>query len=203
MTLPHSNLNIALIAGSSRANSQTAKVAAFLGQRLQALGICAAPQVIDLARSPLPLWPGEDQNGVWADHAQVLRDADAVVVLVPEWHGMAAPAIKNLFMFAGYNEVGHKPALLVGISSGQGGAYPLSELRASSYKNNRVCYLPEHLIVRYVETVMNSGDSQNSDDLRIRQRADWTLETLGHYAQAMRPLRGLIAMDNAEFANGM
>jgi NAD(P)H-dependent FMN reductase len=197
------SFNIALIAGSSRAKSQSAKVAAFLAQRLQALAICSAPRIIDLARSPLPLWPGEDLGGVWADHSQVLREADAVVVLAPEWHGMAAPAVKNLFMFAGYHELGHKPALLVSISSGQGGAYPLSELRASSYKNNRVCYLPEHLIVRYVETVMNSSEAQNSDDLRIRERADWALQMLGHYTQAMRPLRGMIAMDNAEFANGM
>ncbi|MEN0106675.1 MAG: NAD(P)H-dependent oxidoreductase [Pseudomonas sp.] len=196
-------VSIALIVGSSRANSQSAKVAAYLGQRLQALGLCAAPQVIDLARSPLPLWPGEDLNGVWNDHAQVLREADAVVVLAPEWHGMAAPAIKNLFMFAGYRELGHKPALLVSISSGQGGAYPLSEMRASSYKNNRVCYLPEHLIVRQVESVMNAGEAHSSDDQRIRQRADWTLQMLAHYAQAMQPLRGLITMDNAEFANGM
>jgi NAD(P)H-dependent FMN reductase len=197
------SLNIVLIAGSSRANSQSAKVAAFLGQRLQALDICSAPRLIDLGRAPLPLWPADDLNGVWADHAQVLREADGVVVLAPEWHGMAAPAVKNLFMFAGYKELGHKPALLVGISSGQGGAYPLSELRASSYKNNRVCYLPEHLIVRQVEGVMNGGEAQGSDDLRIRQRADWSLQMLGHYAQAMLPLRGLIAMDNAEFANGM
>lgn len=203
MSVSHANLNIALIAGSSRANSQSAKVAGYLGERLQALGICAAPRLIDLGRAPLPLWPAEAPNGVWADHAPVLREADAVVVLVPEWHGMAAPAVKNLFMFAGYNELGHKPALLVSVSSGQGGAYPLSELRASSYKNNRVCYLPEHLIVRQVEGVMNAGDAQSAEDTRIRQRADWALQVLGHYAQAMQPLRGLIAMDNADFANGM
>ncbi|MBN6713642.1 NAD(P)H-dependent oxidoreductase [Pseudomonas capsici] len=197
------NVNVVLIAGSSRTNSQTAKVALYLGQRLKALDICTAPHIIDLARSPLPLWPGEDLRGIWADHAEVLREADAVVVLAPEWHGMAAPAIKNLFMYASYKEVGHKPALLVSISSGQGGAYPLSELRASSYKNNRVCYLPEHLIVRQVEGVMNAGEAQTADDLRIRQRADWTLQILGHYAQAMQPLRGLIAMDNTDFANGM
>ncbi|SFW47613.1 MULTISPECIES: NADPH-dependent FMN reductase [Pseudomonas] len=197
------SVNIALIAGSSRTNSQTAKVALFLGQRLKALDICATPRVIDLARSPLPMWPGEDVEGIWADHAQVLRGADAVVVLAPEWHGMAAPAIKNLFMYASYKEVGHKPALLVSISSGQGGAYPLSELRASSYKNNRVCYLPEHIIVRQVESVMNTGEAKTADDLRIRQRADWTLQMLGHYAQAMQPLRGLISMDSVEFTNGM
>ncbi|HCF9849904.1 TPA: NAD(P)H-dependent oxidoreductase [Pseudomonas aeruginosa] len=197
------SVKIVLIAGSNRMNSQTAKVALYLGQRLKALDICAAPYVIDLAHASLPLWPDEDINGTWALHAQVLRGADAIVVLVPEWHGMATPAIKNFFMYTSYKEVGHKPALLVSISSGQGGAYPLSELRASSYKNSRLCYLPEHLIVRQVEEVMNTDEAQTAYDLRIRQRADWTLQILGHYAQAMQPLRGLIAMDNPEFANGM
>lgn len=197
------NLNIALVAGSSRANSQSAKVAGFLAKRVQHLGICAAPSLIDLGQTPLPLWPADDPNGAWADHGPLLREADAVVILAPEWHGMANPAVKNLFLFAGYPELGHKPALLVGISSGQGGAYPLSELRASGYKNNRACYLPEHLIVRQVESVMNAEQPTSDDDLRIRERADWALQILGHYAQAMRPLRTLIAMDNPAFANGM
>jgi hypothetical protein len=116
---------------------------------------------------------------------------------------MACPAIKNLFMYAGYQELGHKPALLVGISSGQGGAYPLAELRASSYKNSRICYLPEQLIVRQVESVMNTHEPLGNEDNRIRHRADWALRVLAQYATAMRPLRAQIPMENPDFANGM
>ncbi len=85
-------------------------------------------------------------------------------------------------------------------AAGSGGAYPLSELRASSYKNCRLCYLPEQLIVRQVEMVLNGEVPAGADDARIRARADWTLGVLAQYAQAMRPLRTAIT---PAFANGM
>ncbi|MGE8068710.1 NADPH-dependent FMN reductase [Pseudomonas sp. NPDC089569] len=197
------SLNIVLVAGSSQAESQSAKVAAFLAKRLQALQLCTTPGIIDLGLAPLPLWPASDDHGIWADYAALLREADALVVLTPEWHGMACPALKNFFVHAGYRELGHKPALLVGISSGQGGAYPLSELRASSYKNCRICYLPEQLIVRQVETVMNSTQSAGAEDLRIRRRADWSLTVLAEYARALANMNARISIDDPEFANGM
>ncbi|MEQ6928819.1 NADPH-dependent FMN reductase [Pseudomonas mosselii] len=197
------SLNIVLVAGSSQPDSQSAKVAAFLGQRLQALQLSELPRVIDLGLAPLPLWPAKDEHGLWAEYAALLREADALVVLTPEWHGMACPALKNLFVYAGYRELGHKPALLVGVSSGQGGSYPLSELRASSYKNCRICYLPEQLIVRQVEGVMNGPDSAGTQDLRIRRRADWALQVLGEYAGALRGMNARVEMEEPEFANGM
>ncbi|WP_271411402.1 NADPH-dependent FMN reductase [Pseudomonas sp. Q1-7] len=197
------SLKVALIAGSSRRHSQSAKVAHYLAGRLRALDLSQAAHVIDLGSAPLPLWPAEDANGLWADHAALLREADAVVMVVPEWHGMASPAVKNVFVHAGLRELGHKPALLVGVSAGLGGAYPLSELRASSYKNCRVCYLPEQLIVRQVEAVMNGDSAASTEDLRIRERADWALAMLSHYAQALRSVRRQVDMGRAEFANGM
>ncbi|MDH4553718.1 NAD(P)H-dependent oxidoreductase [Pseudomonas sp. BN417] len=197
------SLKIALVAGSSRKQSQSAKVADYLGQRLRALGLCGSASVIDLGSAPLPLWPEKDANGLWADHSAILREADALVMVVPEWHGMASPAMKNFFVHTGYRELGHKPALLVGVSAGQGGAYPLSELRASSYKNCRVCYLPEQLIVRQVEAVMNGEAAADADDQRIRERADWALKVLASYGLAMRGVRQEVDMSRADFANGM
>ncbi|WP_397379773.1 NADPH-dependent FMN reductase, partial [Pseudomonas sp.] len=126
-------LNFALVAGSSRNNSQSGKVARFLRQRLIQLG-CTDDHhssVIDLGLAPLPLWPAEDM-GAWALYSKQLAAADALVIISPEWNGMACPAIKNFFIYASKAELAHKPGLLVGVSSGIGGAYPISELRASS-----------------------------------------------------------------------
>ncbi|WP_372874195.1 NADPH-dependent FMN reductase [Pseudomonas sp.] len=196
------SLKLVLLAGSSQPSSQSAKVAAYLRRRLLELGHCAAADLglIDLGTSPLPLWPAEDPGGAWADCAALLREADGLVLVSPEWHGMASPALKNFFVYAGRRELGHKPGLLVGVSAGQGGAYPLSELRASSYKNCRLCYLPEQLIVRQVETVLNGELPADEDDARIRARADWALGVLVQYARAMRLLRTTI---EPAFANGM
>lgn len=191
---------ITLIAGSSRNDSQSGRVAQYLAQRLQSMG--AKTDIIDLAVEPLPLWPAESADSPWLRFAESLRAAQAVVVITPEWHGMACPALKNLFLYAGRRELAHKPALLVAVSGGQGGAYPIAEMRASSYKNCRLCYLPEHLIVRQVESVLGDNDGGESDQ-RIRARADWTLQLLLDYAGAMRELHEQHRSPPADFINGM
>jgi multimeric flavodoxin WrbA len=132
-----------------------------------------------------------------------LAAADAVLIISPEWNGMACPAIKNFFIYASKAELAHKPGLLVGVSSGVGGSYPISELRASSYKNCRLCYLPEHLIVRGVEKVLNSPEPADADDARLHARIDYELDILYKYAHALRPVRANIDMSNPAFANGM
>ncbi|WP_085718021.1 NADPH-dependent FMN reductase [Pseudomonas sp. B28(2017)] len=197
------SLNIVLIAGSSQLKSQSAKVANYLGQRLLTLRLCKQIAVLDLGSDPLPLWPSEDSSDAWEKYSANLIQADALVVVAPEWNGMACPAIKNFFVYATHKELGHKPALLVGVSAGVGGAYPLSELRASSYKNCRICYLPEQLIVRKVEQLFNPGPGANPKEDSIRARADWTLEILAEYATAMKNIRSRIEIDAVSFANGM
>ena len=197
-------LNIALVAGSSRNNSQSGKVARALRQRLIEMGQTTqdTSSIIDLGLAPLPLWPAEDA-GPWSMYQQQLTAADAVVIIAPEWNGMACPAIKNFFIYASKAELAHKPGLLVGVSSGIGGAYPISELRASSYKNCRLCYLPEHLLVRGVEKVLNTPEPSGEDDQRLHARIDYELDILVKYAEALRPVRASIDMSNPAFANGM
>ena len=193
-------LKIAILSGSSRPDSQSAKVAVYLQQQLQQHGQQAC--VLDLAATPLPLWPAGPAEHWPAMQAQ-LAAADAMVVIAPEWHGMACPAVKNFFLYASKAELAHKPALLVGVSSGVGGAYPISELRASGYKNCRLCYLPEHLIIRQVEQVLNAGAALEEGDQRIRARIDYALDILCQYAGALKPVRANISFANPDFANGM
>ncbi|MFI8482731.1 NADPH-dependent FMN reductase [Pseudomonas sp. NPDC078700] len=197
-------LNIAIVAGSSRNNSQSGKVARFLRKRLVQLAFTSESQshVIDLGLAPLPLWPAEDA-GPWGLYSQQLQDADAVIIVAPEWNGMACPAIKNFFIYASKTELAHKPGLLVAVSSGIGGSSPISELRASSYKNCRLCYLPEHLIVRHVEQMLNMPEAQSEDDQRLRSRIDYALDVLGKYAHALKPVRESIDMSQPAFTNGM
>jgi NAD(P)H-dependent FMN reductase len=197
-------LNIALVAGSSRNNSQSGKVARFLRQRLIQLEQTTAElsNVIDLGLAPLPLWPADD-GGPWSIYSQQLKAADAVVIIAPEWNGMACPAIKNFFIYASKVELAHKPGLLVGVSVGVGGAYPISELRASSYKNCRLCYVPEHLIVRQVEKVLNTPQAVSEDEQRLHSRIDYELDILVKYAKALKPVRESIDMSNPAFTNGM
>ncbi|WP_448724560.1 NADPH-dependent FMN reductase [Pseudomonas farris] len=194
--------HIVLLSGSNRSNSQSIKVARYLRDRLEKLELCESSGLIDLASSRLPLWPEEDTDRVWSAQQSILKKATALIVISPEWNGMACPALKNFFLYAGLGELGHKPALLVGVSAGLGGAYPIAELRASSYKNSRIMYLPEQLIIRNVESMLNSERPADENDRRIRTRADWALQILCQYDAALRTIRPAIEHP-PEFSTGM
>ena len=95
-------LKIAILSGSSRPDSQSGKVATYLKQQLQQRGEQAC--VLDLAVTPLPLWPAGPAEH-WPAMQVKLAEADALVVIAPEWHGMACPAVKNFFLYASKAEL--------------------------------------------------------------------------------------------------
>jgi NAD(P)H-dependent FMN reductase len=117
-----------------------------------------------------------------------LDGADAFVIISPEYNGMVPSRLKNFFLLASKTTLlSHKPAMLIGVSSGAGGAYPIAELRMSGYKNTKICYIPDHVIVRQVESVLNeqSPDSTNPHDQSIRERINHNLTILLEYAKAL------------------
>jgi NAD(P)H-dependent FMN reductase len=131
-----------------------------------------------------------------------MESADALILGTPEWQGMATPQAKNFFLLSSSQQLGHKPGLLVSVSAGRGGAYPIAELRASSYKNTRIVWMPEHLIVRDVPSVLNRDAPESPDDEWIRDRIDYALTHLIHYASALSTIRDQLPRD-ARFSNGM
>ncbi|MEM8983934.1 MAG: NAD(P)H-dependent oxidoreductase [Pseudomonadota bacterium] len=198
------DLRAVIIAGSQHLDSQTAKVAAAVESRLNESSRFAAASLVDLAREPLPLLGAADGD---ADRVAALdatlSDCDALVIMTPEWHGMATAAIKNFFLHYSRGQLAHKPALLISVSAGAGGAYPIAELRSSSYKNSRICYLPEHLIVRNVNGVFNSsGDNNAESQAYLAARLDYCLAMLATYAEHMRAVRKQLP-DGSAYTNGM
>ena len=203
-------MKITIISGSHRENSQSTKVAKYIQKTLEN-GICNETWLFDLAGNPLPLWDmgvweGEQK---WLDVLTPIREqlasSDAFVVISPEWHGQVPAGLKNFFLLFSKNELGHKPAQIVTVSSGDGGSYPVAELRMSSYKNNRICYVPDHLILRNVESILNDDPEKNneSSDSYFRERIEWSLNILKEYAVALKHVRdsGVTATD--KFNNGM
>jgi NAD(P)H-dependent FMN reductase len=125
--------------------------------------------------------------------------------VTPEWHGQVPAGLKNFFLLFNRFELGHKPALIVAVSSADGGAYPVAELRMSSYKNNRICYIPEQVIVRNVEKVLNAdaADNDAGADAYFRERISWALEVLAGYVGALKPMREQCRIHHDKFGNGM
>ncbi|MGB4101535.1 MAG: NAD(P)H-dependent oxidoreductase [Alphaproteobacteria bacterium] len=201
-------MHIAIISGSHRAASQSRRVADYLAARLTQQN-STTTDVIDLAGNPLPLWDesawqaNSALSQQWQPYAQRLQAADGLIVISPEWAGMAAPGLKNFLLFASAADVGHKPALIVTVSAARGGAYPVNELRTSSYKNNKLLYIPEHLIIRDVATMFAGDAPSGGDDAYLRDRTDFALNILLAYSAALGSVRQSGVTTHEKFANGM
>jgi len=202
-------MKYAIIAGSHRPQSQSGKVARFIAARLQALNPEAESYVLDLGKTPLPLWDEGIWNNdpkildIWKPVSSELAGSDAAIVIAPEWGGMVPAALKNLFLLAGDGCLYHKPGLIVGVSASRNGAYPVAELRASSYKNTHIQYISEHVIVRFVGDVLNGETAQSEDDASLRKRLDYSLAVLAEYAKALKLVRDSGVLDRKGFPYGM
>lgn len=202
-------MKYAIISGSHRPQSQSGKVARFIAARLTLLNPEASSYMLDLGKTPLPLWDESIWQGdpkiieVWKPISAELSSSDAAIVIAPEWGGMVPAALKNFFLFAGDGSLYHKPGLIVGISAARNGAYPVAELRVSSYKNTHIQYITEQVIVRHVGDVLNEEPAQSDEDTSIRKRVDYSLSVLAEYAKALKQVRHSGVLNRKEYPYGM
>lgn len=200
-------MKITIISGSHRENSQSDKVANYLASDLASLKVEAG--VVSLAKNPLPLWDegvwGDDPKweAAWSPISKTLQQSDGFVIVSPEWSGMVPAGLKNFLLLCDSSELGHKPALIVAVSSGIGGSYPVAELRMSSYKNTRLVYVPDHVIVREAEGMLNGTTAANDRDTELRKRIHYSLEMLIEYAKAFQYVRSSGKINLKEFPYGM
>ena len=194
---------VLIIAASQQSTSQSRKVADYISHQVDNLGTDSS--VLDLGKAVLPLWNGEpapDKDLIKSIRKQ-LNQATSFVFVVPEWNGMAPPALKNLLTWFGSDQFGHKPVLLCAVSAGQGGAFVIAELRGSSYKNCRLCYLPEHLIIRGVGDALEGEHPVDQSDNDYRDRIDFALKDLLDYDKALATIRPDALERMEDFPNGM
>jgi len=201
-------MKVSIIAGSHRRQSESARVARYLEHTLQQVG-ADQTYVLSLANNPLPLWDeGVWENdpkwtALWSPIAAELRSSDGFVIVSPEWSGMAPAGLKNFFLLCGGDVLAHKPGLIVAVSAALGGSYPVAELRASSYKNTRICYLPDHVIIRNVGRMLQGDSPVDEHDAALRQRIEYSLRLLLQYAEALRSVRASGVVDLKTFPYGM
>ena len=199
-------MNISVIAASHRENSQSKRIAEIIESKLKIFDKLIKTTVIDLASSNLPFWSPEKKKGkgiwgdTWKNVSNTLNNSSGFILVVPEYGGMATPQAKNLFLLCEKGELAHKPGLIVAISSGTGGAYPISELRSSSSKNTHIMWIPENIIIRSVKQFLPGMHGNDIPDW-IDNRLDYCLKILLAYSENMKPLSKLI--NRKDFGNGM
>src|SRR6516164_9165919 len=110
-------MKLAIIAGRQRPRSQSAKVGRFIDSLLAAEFDGVETFFHDLGECPLA-WceeeepkPEELENPVWLALSRELKTCDGIVVVTPEWGGMAPAALKNFFLWCNAQELSHKPGL--------------------------------------------------------------------------------------------
>lgn len=204
-------MKISIISGSHRNPSQSEKIARYIETLFKSEFSDIDPFLYLLADNPLPLWDQSvwESDEKWEERLTPLKEqfnsSDAFVIISPEWHGQVPAGLKNFFLLFNKFALGHKPAFIISVSSGAGGAYPIAELRMSSYKNNRLCYIPEHLIIRDVEKVFNDKAEENDErsDSYYKERLNWCLNILLGYGKALKTMRAETDIHHDKFSNGM
>ncbi|QUM86006.1 NADPH-dependent FMN reductase [Moritella sp. 28] len=189
-------MELVIISGSQRHHSESAKVAAYIAS---AANQFKTVQHIELCKYQLPFWDGDNESKSapgcdWPLISEAIMQADALVLITPEWDGMAPPILKNFLMMCEHKETAHKPALLVSVVSGINGANPIAELRMNGCKNNKLVAIPDHLIIRNVGDVLNAGTDNmaiSERDDSIRHRIGYSLHTLHQYSHALGQVRQL------------
>lgn len=198
-----------ILSGSPRAEAQTLKVAKYVQAVLTREHPGAEVHLCSLSGNPLPLWDeatGGAAGALWDPISAELQAADALVIMTPEWSGMATPGVKNFLLNCTAGEIGHKPGLIVTVSASRGGSYPVAELRMSGTKNNRLAWIPEHVIIHHVEQNLNAPDDAadlGKEDQSQRKRLRYALRLLEEYGKALKLVRASGVVDHTTFRSGM
>jgi NAD(P)H-dependent FMN reductase len=198
-----------IISGSHRPEAESLRIAQYTANRIEKNLKDAHAEIVSLSENPLPLWDeGAWENDskwekLWSPISKKLKAADALVVVSPEWSGMVPAGLKNFFLLCNDQEIAHKPALIVAVSAGTGGSYPVAELRMSSYKNTHLLYIPDHVILRKVGDLFKAPEPTTKEDIYLRKRLDYSLQVLEQYASALKAVRSSGVINAKDYANGM
>jgi len=193
-------MKITIISGSTRDNSESKKVASYLSFCFTRLN--ADNAILDLNDKRLPLY-NATENGpwelIWDEISRLLNQSDGFVFVSPEWDGMFSVGLHNMFHYVD-KELADKPVLLVGVSSGRGGQYPLQQMRIMGYKNKRFVVIPESLYYDHIQESLIDNAFVND---RVTERTDYALKVLIEYAKSLKLVRDSGVINYEKFPNGL
>lgn len=143
-------MNLLIIGGSPRTNSNTKKFVEYLTKNLTLKKLNIQADFLNLDELVLPFYTGEDKN--YEDkNVQIFlnscQKADGFIICTPEYHAAISGCLKNALDFISSSHVYGKPAAIFSIAGGgKGGINALNNLRIilrSLYMN----VIPEQLVI--------------------------------------------------------
>ena len=194
-------MRITIISASMRPGSQSLKVSMWLSEHAQTLGV--ETEVIDLNEARLPMYDASDDIGKHAvDILKSIDSSDGFVFVSPEWNGSMSHGLVNMLHYVDH-ELANKPVMLVGVSDGRGGHYPLMQMRIMNYKNNHYVISPEVLLVQDSKNVLNNHDESEGPDGYVKKRAEYALKVLLAYSESLKSVRSSGVINFVDFPNGV
>lgn len=193
------NLNILIIAGSSRTNSLNRQLAAFAARRARADGLIVSE--LDLRTLDLPVYDGDLEARVGIPDGarqllQALLRCDALVIVTPEYNGFPTPLLINAFdwlsrvtasstQVAGLTATANKPVALLSASPGPGGALrSMNFLRQYLQMAFAMLVVPQQFALGKAHEAFN--DSGELKDVRAAQSVQGVLNAVTVLATALK-----------------
>ncbi|MDD9912916.1 MAG: NAD(P)H-dependent oxidoreductase [Alphaproteobacteria bacterium] len=205
-------MTIAIVTASHKRQGESTRIGHWLANAIQKDGYDTV--MLDLQKVDFPMWDegmwgadglADKWSKKWQPWAEQLQQAEGVVIISPEYGGLVSPALKNFFLLAGGAELAHKPGLIVGVSASKNGAYPIAELRMTSSKNNKLCYIPDHLIIRNAAKMLQTeteAEFQEENEF-LQERIDYTLGVFYEYIKGLQKVRRSGKVETEKFKYGM
>lgn len=114
-------MKVAILLGSIRIGRQTHKIAYYVEQKLKERGVDTV--MIDLANHPLPFMDERagrlaNLSGEIASMGVQLKEADAILLVTPEYHGSFTGVLKNALDYY-WSEFARKPMGVIATGSGR------------------------------------------------------------------------------------
>lgn len=119
-------MKILVINGSPRKTGRTRIAASYIADSYHT-------EYFDLSVQEIPLFNGEEKQGqlqVIKELKRAVTEADAVILLSPEYHNGMSGVLKNALDFLSNEQFAHKPVGLIAIAGGgKGGINALNNMR--------------------------------------------------------------------------
>jgi len=167
------NPTVAALCGSLRADSHTRVACRHALDAADAAG--ATTTLVDLREYDLPVFDADDRDAGDAPALRAaLREADAIVLGTPMYHGSYSSPLKTALDYSGFDEFEHTTVGLLGVS---GGSFPITALDHL----RSVCRALDAWVMPYEAAVPNADSRFVDGEFDDRDLAD-RVATLGRRA---------------------